>query len=83
MYLILFQTRNRILKTVVGYVKIASQFPLLGHFFITVDFGEVKTAPTESKEKCFQMKSSAYLYYGKAPQNMLMLMIHLKKRSAR
>ena len=28
---------------------------------LTVDFGEVKTVPTESKEKCFQMTSSAYL----------------------
>ena len=29
---------------------------------LTVDFGELKTAPTECKEKYFQMKSSASLY---------------------
>ena len=52
---------------------------LLG--FLTVDFGEVKTAPTECKVKCFLMMSSAYFYYSKVPQNMLMLMIHLRKRS--
>ena len=50
---------------------------------ITVDFGEVKTPATECKEKCFQMMSSSYLHYSKAPQNVLMLMIHLKKRSLR
>ena len=49
----------------------------------TVDFGEVKTVPTQSKEKCSQMMSSAYLHYSKAPQNVLMLMIHLRKRSGR
>ena len=43
---------------------------------ITVDFGELKTAPTECKEKCFQMTSSAYLHYSNTPQNVLMLMIH-------
>ena len=32
-------------------------------FHFSVDFGEVKTAPTECKEKCFQMMSSAYLHY--------------------
>ena len=37
---------------------------------ITVDFGEVKTSPTECKEKCFQMMSSAYLHFSKAPQNV-------------
>ena len=49
----------------------------------TVDFGEVKTADTECKEKCFQLMSSAYLHYNKAPQNVLVLMIHLRKRSGR
>ena len=34
---------------------------------LTVDFGEVKTAPTECKEKCFQIMSFAYLHYSKAP----------------
>ena len=34
---------------------------------ITVDFGEVKAAPTECKEKCFQMTSPAYLHFSKAP----------------
>ena len=48
---------------------------------ITVDFGEVKNAPTECKEKCFKMMSSAYLHYNKAFQYVLMLMIHLRKRS--
>ena len=43
------------------------------HLLITVDFGEVKTAPTEFKEKCFQMMSSAYRRCSKAPQNVLML----------
>ena len=28
----------------------------------SVDLGEVKTAPTECKEKCFKVKSSAYLH---------------------
>ena len=51
--------------------------------FRTEDFGEVKTAPTECKEKCFQMVSSAYLHYSEAPQNVLMLMIHLRKRPGR
>ena len=50
---------------------------------ITVDLGEVKTAPTECKEKSFQMISSAYLLLSKAPLNVLMLMIHLRKRSVR
>ena len=50
---------------------------------VTVDFGEVKTAPTEFKEKSIQMTSSAYLHLGKAPKNVLMLMIHLRKRSVR
>ena len=36
-----------------------------------VDFEEVKTAPTECKEKCFQMMSSSYLHCSKAPQNEL------------
>ena len=48
-----------------------------------VNFGEVKTAPTECKEKCFQMTSTPYIHQSKAPQNVLMLMIHLRKRSAR
>ena len=52
------------------------------HHQLTLDFGEVKTAPTECKEKCFQMMLSAYLHYTKAPQNVLML-IHLRKRSGR
>ena len=61
-------------------------FSVLFLFFIsrsgfTVDIGEVKTAPSECKEKCFHMMSSAYLHYSKAPQNVLM--IHLRKRSAR
>ena len=30
---------------------------------ITVNFGDVKTAPTGCKEKCFQMMSPAYLHY--------------------
>ena len=47
---------------------------------ILLDLGEVKTAPTECQEKCFQMVPPAYLHYGKAPQNVLMLMIHLRKR---
>ena len=47
-----------------------------------VDYSEVKTA-LECKEKCFQIISSAYRHYSKAPQNVLMLMIHLRKRSAR
>ena len=43
---------------------------------LTVDFGEVKAAPTECKEKCFQLTSSAHLHYSKATQNaLLMLMI--------
>ena len=50
---------------------------------LTVDFGEVKRAPTECKEKFFQMMSSVYLHYSKAPQNVLILMIRLRKRSAR
>ena len=50
---------------------------------LTIDFEEVKTVPTECKEKCFQMMAPAYLHYSKAPQNVLMLMIHLRKRSAR
>ena len=53
------------------------------HDAITVDFGEVKTAPIECIEKYFQMMSSAYLQYSKATQNVLTLMIHLRKRSAR
>ena len=36
--------------------------------YLTVDFEEVKTAPTECKEKCFPMMSSAYLHNIKAPQ---------------
>ena len=51
--------------------------------YVTVDFGEVKTAPTECKEKYFQMTSSAYFCCSKAPQRVLMLVIHLRKRSAR
>ena len=51
--------------------------------FLAVDFGEVKTVPTECKEKCFQMMTSTYLHYSKAPQTVLVLMIHLRKRSAR
>ena len=47
-----------------------------GHSYYS-RFCEVKTAPTECKEKCFQMMSSAYL------QNVLMLMIHLRKRPPR
>ena len=43
----------------VTYCNIFSDF--------TEDFGEVKSAPTENKEKCFQMISSAYLNYSKAP----------------
>ena len=50
---------------------------------VTVDSVEVQTAHFECKEKCFQMKSPAYLHYGKAPQNVLMLMIHLRKKSGR
>ena len=46
---------------------------------LTVDFVEVKTVPTEFEEKCFQMMLSAYLYYSKAPQ--IVLMFHLRKRS--
>ena len=49
----------------------------------TVDFGEVKTTTTECKKKFFEMMSHAYLHCSKAPQNKLMLMIHLRKRSAR
>ena len=30
-------------------------------------FGEVKTAPTECEEKCFEMMSPAYRRYSKAP----------------
>ena len=52
-------------------------------YFITVDLGEVETVPTECKEKGFQMMLSAYLHYSKAPQNVLMLTIHLRKRQAR
>ena len=50
---------------------------------ITVDFGEVKTAPTytESKAKCLKMMSSAYLHYSEAHKNVLL--IHLRKRSGR
>ena len=48
---------------------------------IKVDFGEMKTTPTKCKEKFFQMMSSAYLHHSKAPQNVLMLMIHLRNRS--
>ena len=51
------------------------------HTSLTVDFGEVNTASTECKEKCFPMMLSAYLDYSKAP--VLMLMIHLTKRSGR
>ena len=50
---------------------------------LTVDFGEVKRAPTECKEKFFQMMSSSYLHYWKAHENVLMLTIHLRKRSGR
>ena len=50
---------------------------------ITVDFGELKTAPTECKETFFQIMSPAYHHCSKAPRNVLMLMIHLRKRSAR
>ena len=39
---------------------------------LTVDFGEVKTAPTERKEKGFQIMLSAYFHYSKAPQNVFM-----------
>ena len=53
------------------------------YLIVTVDFGEVKTAPTECKEKCFQMMSPAYLHYSKAPKNVLMLMIHLRKMPGR
>ena len=35
---------------------------------ITVDFEEVKRAPTECKEKCFQMSRLHYFHYSKAPQ---------------
>ena len=52
-------------------------------FQFTEDFREVKTAPTECKEKCFQMMSPAHLHYSKAPKNVLMLLIHLGKRSGR
>ena len=45
---------------------------------ITADFGEMKASPTECKEKCFHMISSACLHYSKAPQNVLMLMILLR-----
>ena len=34
---------------------------------LTVDFDEVKTVPTECKEKGFQMMSPAYLHHSKAP----------------
>ena len=30
-------------------------------WYFTVDFGEMKTVPTERKDKCFHMMSSAYL----------------------
>ena len=43
---------------------------------LAVDFGEEKTVPTECREKCLQMMSFA-------SQNVLMLMIHLSKKSAR
>ena len=49
---------------------------------ITVDFGEVKIAATKCKVKCFQMMSSAYLHFSKAPQNVLMFMTNQNKRSA-
>ena len=49
----------------------------------TVDFVEVKTAPTECKEKCFQMKTSVYLHYSETPTDVLMLMIHLRMRSVK
>ena len=39
--------------------------------------------PNKCKEKCFQMMSSAHLHNSKAPQNVMMLMIHLRKRQAR
>ena len=29
-------------------------FSFFCNFYVTVDFGEVKTAPTEFKEKCFR-----------------------------
>ena len=44
-------------------------------------FGEVKTAPTECKERCFQIMSSAYHHYNKKPHSVLM--DHLRKRLAR
>ena len=72
------------LKKVIPYKSI--YLLLTVHAQVTVDLGEVKTAPTEYKEKCFQM---SYLpiftnnHYSKAPQNMLVLMIHLRKRSGR
>ena len=52
-------------------------------YLITEGLGEMRTTPIECKEKCFQMMSSAYLPYSKAPQNVFMLMIHLRKRSGR
>ena len=38
----------------------------------------MKAAPTEYKEKCLQMTSSANLHYSEEPQNVLMLVIHLR-----
>ena len=44
--------------------------------FPSLDFGVVKTTLAECKEKCFKMMSAT-----QAPQNVLVLMIHLRKRS--
>ena len=54
-------------------------------------FGEVyysgfwrsENSPYWMQRRMFQMTSSSYLHHSRAPQNVLMLMIYIRKRSAR
>ena len=46
-------------------------------------FWRSENSPYWMRRKRFQMMSSAYLHCSRAPQNVLVLMIHLRKRSGR
>ena len=80
----LFTQRIRQMRNVQYNSSLIRQYCSNNNYYkLTVDFGEVKTVPTECKEKCFQITSSAYLLYSKAAKHVLMLMILLRKRSGR
>ena len=46
-------------------------------------FVRSENSPYQMQRKMLSDESSTYLHYTKAPQNVLVLMIHLRKRSAR